>query len=643
MCGICGFIDPGLSLDPDRYPALIQTMSATLTHRGPDASGQWVDSSAGVALGHRRLAVIDTSEHGRQPMRSRNGRCVISYNGEIYNFRTIRAELTRLGCAFVGGSDTEVLAEAIAEWGLEATLRRLNGIFAFALWELDAQRLTLVRDPLGVKPLYWGLIGGRLFFGSELKALLAFPGWQPEIDRRAAGDFLRYGYVPAPQSIYRGVRKLPPGCCMVWERSAGTREWRYWDLGQVAIAGAADPIDSNPSAAVGMLHGLLSSAVGAQMLADVPLGAFLSGGVDSSTVVALMQEQSARPVNTFTIGFTAADFDEAGAARSVARHLGTDHHELYVSSQDLLDLVPQLSRIYDEPFADASQLPTLMVAQLARQTVTVALSGDGGDELFAGYNRHLWAERWWPRLRGLPHPLRLLTARLLAAPKPSFWYRTGRLLPRGLRLPQLASKIGKLSNTLSAADLASAYRHLISHWEDPDALISRADDMLRNPSPPSTLEHGLASDLARMQLADALGYLPDGILTKLDRASMAYGLEARVPLLDPRIVAFAWRVPDALKIRDRSSKWLLRQVLYRYVPASLIERPKMGFSVPLDDWLRGPLRGWADSLLNPKSIAEHGLLRPAQISTLWDRHLAGKTDAGQRLWNLLVLQAWLQR
>jgi len=647
MCGVCGFLDVDSGLSRRRYEGLLTAMNNALLHRGPDGAGRWIDLDSGVALGHRRLAVIDVSDQGAQPMRSRDGRCILSYNGEIYNYKAIRSELSSLGHRFRGDSDTEVLVEALAHWGLDATLPRLSGIFAFALWETTAGRLSLVRDPFGVKPMYWGLVRGQLLFGSELKALRAFPFWHPELDPVALLDFLRQGYIAAPATIYQGIRKLPPGCWMQWDRAVGIREQRYWDLGVSAASAGEEQSHADPTAAVDHLHDLLFDAVGAQLVADVPLGAFLSGGVDSSAVVALMQAQSGRPVKTYSVGFRDEGYDESAAARAVARRLGTDHHEFFADDADLAGLVPNLADIFDEPFADASQLPMVLVARLARESVAVALSGDGGDELFAGYNRHQWVQHWWPRLRQLPPALRRQLAHMLSIPSDRQWRIAMRLLPAKLRLPQLASKAHKLAGTLSQPDLPSAYQQLLSHWDHPEQIVNAQVTACAGMFNERAFILGPAAEISRpllqLQLADAAGYLPDDVLTKVDRASMACGLEARVPLLDSRVAAFALSLPDSLKIRGSTGKWLLREVLRRYLPDTLSGRPKMGFSVPLDRWLRGPLRDWAESLLDPSVLADRGVLQHAEVTRLWHAHKAGATDAGQRLWNVLILQAWLDR
>ena len=637
MCGICGFIDSGRRLGADTYPPLVEAMTASLAHRGPDDGGHWIDAAAGAVFGHRRLAVIDPSPDGRQPMLSGDGRVVLSFNGEIYNYRALRDDLAATGCRFRGQSDTEVLVEALAHWGPKATLARIDGIFAFAAWEIRERRLTLARDHLGVKPLYWGRLGGGLMFASELRALRLLPGWSAEIAPSALYGLIRYGHVTGRDSIYRGVQQLPPGTLLTWTPNQPPAEHRFYDLAAVARAGQATPLALSDDAAIDRLESLLDAILADQMVADVPLGAFLSGGIDSSTVVALMQRRADRPVRTFTIGFGDRDYDEAAHAAAVARHLGTDHTELYVGERDLLDLVPRLAEVYDEPFADASQMPTLLISALARTRVTVALSGDGGDELFAGYDRHLWAGRVWRRAERYPAWLRQLAGGTLSLPPPAVWRGLADVLPARVRPRLLGHKAQKLSGALMQRDLAGIFdslravnlssRRLVRHVPDPLTL--------------ETLEEGL-DDLAAVQLADALGYLPDDILTKVDRASMRHGLEVRVPLLDRRLVDFAWRLPSDLKVRGGRGKWLLRALLHRHVPAALVERPKAGFSVPIDDWLRGPLRDWGEALLGAGANETDELLDVFAVRALWRRHLDGTADLGLRLWPCLMFLAWFE-
>lgn len=640
MCGICGFLaGPG----PDSgLEAAARRMADTIAHRGPDGDGVWADGEAGVALGHRRLAIVDLSPLGRQPMESADGRWVVAYNGEIYNFQDLRAELEAAGHRFRGHSDTEVLLEGCAAWGVERAVRRLVGIFAFALWDRRERTLYLVRDHLGVKPLYWARMGGALLFGSQPKALRAHPAFAAEIDRDALSAFLRFSYVPAPHSIYQGVHKMEPGSILTVRPGREPERTVYWDAGEAARSGIANRLALSDAEATDALESLLKDAVGRQMMADVPLGAFLSGGIDSSTVVALMQTQSARPVRTFTIGFGEDGYDEAVHARAVAAHLGTEHTELRVEASHALEVIPKLAGWYDEPFADSSQIPTLLVSEMTRRSVTVALSGDGGDELFAGYNRYLTAPALWRRMAPLPAGLRRGAAGLIRAVRPAGWDRLAGLIPEGRRPRQTGDKLHKLAGVLDAAGPDAIYRRLVSQWQDPDALV-RGGREPHGPAWGDGLAAGIPDFVERMQHFDSVTYLPDDILAKVDRASMGVSLEARVPLLDHRVVEFAWRVPLAQKLRDGKGKWLLRQVLYRHVPPALVERPKAGFAIPLDGWLRGPLRDWAEDLLDEGRLRREGFFDPAPIRACWAEHLAGTRNNQHRLWNVLMFQDWYHR
>ena len=636
MCGFCGF----LSQSPERgMEAVVRRMNDTIVHRGPDGDGVWVDEAAGIALAHRRLAIVDLSPLGRQPMESANGRWVIAFNGEIYNFQDLRADLEGQGHGFRSHSDTEVLVEAVAAWGVEATARRLVGIFALALWDRQERALHLVRDQVGVKPLYWAGFGGTVLFGSQPKALRAHPEFRAAIDRDALTAYFRFAYVPAPHSIYQGVHKLEPGCILTFRGGAEPVRTVYWSLEAAVRAGRSDRVELSDAEAADRLEALLKDAIGRQMVADVPLGAFLSGGVDSSTVVALMQAQSSRPVRTFTIGFKEAGYDESADARAVARHLGTDHTELTVEPAHALEVIPRLAEWYDEPFADSSQVPTFLVSELTRRSVTVALSGDGGDELFAGYNRYFLGAKLWRAMGPVPAGLRGAVAGLIRAVPPGRW---DALFGRVPGMPKRAGdKLHKLAGILGAADADALYRRLVSQWPEPEDLVLGG----REP-------HGLLWDegvgkavpdfVERMQYMDAATYLPDDILAKLDRASMAVALEARVPLLDHRVVEFALARPSALRIRHGQGKWALRQVLHRYVPPALVERPKMGFGVPIDAWLRGPLRDWAESLLDERRLRHEGYFDPAPIRQLWQQHLAGTVNGQYALWDVLMFQQWLE-
>ncbi len=619
-------------------------MADALAHRGPDDRGVWGDADAGLAFGHRRLAVIDLSPLGHQPMVSASGRTVIAYNGEVYNFQDLRRELEAAGVRFRGTSDTEVILEACERWGVTAAVGRLIGMFAFALWDRPGRTLFLVRDRLGIKPLYWGEAGAALVFGSELKALTRHPDFTPEIDRAALRTFLRYGYVPAPRAIYRRVQKLTPGTILSLRAGEPPKEFRYWSLAEAAAAGRSNLLDTTDREAADQLEALLRDAVGRRMIADVPLGAFLSGGVDSSTVVALMQAESSRPVRSFSIGFHEPGYNEADRAKAVAGHLGTDHTELYVTAADARAVIPRLPDVYDEPFADSSQIPTCLVAAMTREHVTVCLSGDGGDELFAGYNRHRWAASLGGPVGRLPGWARRAAAGSIGLLSPTAWTRALSVVPGGLVPPQAGDKLHKLAAVL-AAEPGALHRTLLSHWPDPAALVG-GDTAAPGDWSPETDEQDdfvaqMSDPVARLQYLDARTYLPDDILTKVDRATMAVSLEARVPLIDHRIVEFAWQLPRRLTIRNGETKWLLRRVLDRHVPRALTERPKMGFAVPLDAWLRGPLRAWAESLLAGDRLSADGFLEPLPIRNAWAEHLSGRRNLQQPLWCVLMFQAWL--
>jgi asparagine synthase (glutamine-hydrolysing) len=644
MCGLTGFLE-GRRWMAD--PGVVGRMAAALVHRGPDSQGVWIDAEAGVALGHRRLAIVDLSPGGDQPMASDDGALVLVFNGEIYNHLALRAELGRT--RWRGGSDTETFLAAFGAWGVEATLERAVGMFAFALWDRRARTLTLGRDRLGEKPLYYGWQGtgaDRVFlFGSELKALRAHPAFDPTVDRDALRVFMRLGYVAGERTIYRGVRRLPPGCVLrLGPGAAEATPTAYWSAREVAAAGAADRLSADrPVEAVDALERLLDDAVALQMVADVPLGAFLSGGVDSSTVVALMQRRSASPVRTFTIGFHEEAYNEAEHARRVAAHLGTEHTDLYVSPAEALAEVPRMPGIYDEPFADPSQIPTFLVSRLARTRVTVSLSGDGGDELFCGYPRYVDAPRLWRAIGAAPARTRAFVADRMRRAPPGVWDGVSlpvRLLKGERAAAALRQKLRRAADAVAAADLAALNRAVLTRWSDASDVVIGGDGGA--PGPDAAAATPGLSDPERLMLADMVEYLPDDLLAKVDRAAMSVSLETRVPLLDPRVVAFAWRVPMALKRRDGRSKWILRQVLERHVPREIVDRPKMGFSVPIAAWLRGPLRGWAEALLDEDRLRREGFLRPGPVRRLWAEHLSGRWDWDLPLWNALMFQAWLE-
>jgi asparagine synthase (glutamine-hydrolysing) len=640
MCGITGFIERDSPRDVDRVDALIRDMTCTMVHRGPDSAGTWLDVSRGVALGHRRLAIRDLSPAGHQPMVSACERYVIVYNGEVYSHEEMRVDLERAGHRFRGTSDTEVILEGCAEWGVEATARRLIGMFAFALYDRRERRLTLVRDRLGIKPLYWGSFPGLFLFGSELKALRRHPRWAPVVDRNAVSAFMRHNYIPAPHTIYRGVRKLMPGTVLTVQDGVVGEERPFWSLEDVAVQGQRNRRPRADDEVIGELDTLLRDAVRRRLVADVPLGSLLSGGIDSTLVTALMQQQSGRPVRTFSIGFREQGFDEAPYAKAVARHLGTEHTELYVDSSLAIDVVPRLPQIYDEPFADSSQLPTFLVCELTRRHVTVVLSGDGGDELFAGYKRYELARSLWAAATVVPEWLRGPTVAMSRRLSPAGWDRVGRAIPRRIRPVNFGARMHEIADQLSLRDPDTLYRRMLGHWHAPDALVRGG----REPKGVLWSEQvaRLVPDFSeRMLYYDTLTYLPDDILTKVDRASMAVSLEARVPLLDHRVVEYAWRLPYTYKWRDGQSKWVLRQVLDRYVPRELIDRPKTGFGVPFHEWIRGPLRDWAEDLLSESRFERDQLLDPKPIRERWTAHLAG-TNWGYPLWNVLMLNAWLE-
>jgi asparagine synthase (glutamine-hydrolysing) len=643
MCGFFGY------LSHVRLPdGVLADGVASLRHRGPDASGVWTDADRGVGLGHARLSILDLSPAGSQPMHSASGRYVIAFNGEIYNHLDLRGELERTGGAppWRGRSDTETLLAGFDAWGIEATVRRAVGMFGFAVWDRQEQHLILGRDRIGEKPAYYGWHGDVLLFASELKAFHALPGFAGVVDRGALSLLMRHGYVPGPYSIYEGVHKQRPGTLLTFSLASRVgSEVAYWDAHATVAAALERPFNGSPDEAVETLEGLLKRSVTGQLMSDVPLGAFLSGGVDSSTVVAIMQEVSSRPVQTFTIGFHESAYNEAEDAARVARHLGTDHTELYVTPGEAMDVIPSLPTLYCEPFADASQIPTSLVSAMARRDVTVSLSGDAGDELFGGYNRYVLTQRLWRRISRAPVPLRAALARVMGAVPVAAWDRivgpAQAFLPAGLAQSNPGDKIAKGAGVLAARSPAELYRLLVSQWPSPEEVVLGAEE----PSTILTHTNGLmreGHDVHGMMALDLLTYLPDDILAKVDRAAMGVSLETRVPLLDHRIVEFAWSLPLDYKLRGGVGKWPLRQILYRRVPRELIERPKMGFGVPIDSWLRGPLRGWAEDLLDENALRRDGYLDAGVVRRVWAEHLGGRRNWQYRLWPVLMYQAWLQ-
>jgi asparagine synthase (glutamine-hydrolysing) len=572
-------------------------------------------------------------------MISADGNLVITFNGEIYNYRELRSELAKVGHRFRGDSDTEVLLEACRAWGVHATTRRLNGIFAFALWDASKRELTLVRDHLGIKPLYWAQFRDFLVFGSQLKALRAFPAWTPEIDCDALAAFHELGYIPAPWTIYRGVEKLLPGSVLTWSPGTSPRQTRFWDLTTVAQEGRASQTTLTLEETTSQLEDLLKNAVRRQLVSDVPIGAFLSGGIDSSTVVALMQLQSSTRVKTFSIGFREERFNEAEYAKAVATHLGTDHTEFYVEPRHALEIIPRLPEWFDEPFADPSQIPTYLLSELTRREVTVALSGDGGDELFAGYKRYLQANSIHRMTGWMPERVRHLWASALKVGPPAAWDRLMALLPPTRRLDGFGHKVHKFADLLRCNSPDEILRLLITHWTDPVVLNANRPHSFTE----VTTTNHLPDSLSRMQLFESIVWLPEDVLAKVDRASMAVGLEVRVPLLDPGVVDFSWHLPASSNIHRGKGKWLLRKVLYRHVPPHLIERPKMGFGVPIGAWLRGPLREWSEDLLSEQRLREDGMLDSALIRQRWNEHQTGKRNWQFLLWDVLMFQAWYRQ
>ncbi len=650
MCGITGYLSVAISRE--RGMLALEKMANALVHRGPDSAGFWLDEQIGIGLGHRRLAILDLTLEGHQPMHSSCGRYVIAFNGEIYNFKALRQELesetTARPIHFRGHSDTEVMLAAISHWGLEASLKRFNGMFAFALWDKQERTLHLARDRMGEKPLYYGRVGKHFLFGSELKALRTHPDFKAEIDRDSLSLYLRHNYIPCPYSIYRGIHKLPPASWVTIKAGDDfdhIEPRHYWSCKQVAEYGVRNQFDGTEDEVLGRLDILMRDAVSLRMEADVPLGAFLSGGIDSSIVVALMQAQSTQRVKTFSIGFQESGYNEAEYAKAVANHLGTDHTELYVTPQEAMSVIPKLPTLYDEPFADPSQIPTYLVSELARRHVTVSLSGDGGDELFAGYPRYFGSMNYWKKIGPYPAKLRQVIAGALSAVSAHAWdsgfKALSGLVPANLKKYAHGDRVSDLVDVLKTTTPDEMYHWVMSQWKDPEKIVLGSHAMSTVLGDREQWPE-LSEFASRMMYFDSMMYLPDDIMVKLDRASMGVSLESRVPILDHRVVEFAWQVPLSMKVRDGQGKWLLRQLVKKYVPRELMDRPKMGFAVPIDAWLRGELREWAENLLGEKRLQEEGFLDPAPIRKRWAEHLSGIRNWHNELWVILMFQTWLE-
>jgi len=643
MCGFSGFIG-GRKLVSDPY-SVLKKMGDTLSHRGPDDNGEWYDSACDVGMAHRRLSIVDLSSAGHQPLISSSGRYIIAFNGEIYNHLLLRAELERNHNVkkWNGHSDTETFLACFDAWGVQKSLERVVGMFAFSVWDSKEKVIILGRDRIGEKPLYYGWQNNTFFFGSELKSFKPHPAFQAEINRDAISLFLRHNYIPSPHSIYKGISKLQPGNLLIVSiTSPKPKIISYWSSSNIITSGINNQFNGSTIEAVDELERLTMESVKQQMISDVPLGAFLSGGVDSSAIVAVMQAQSTRPIKTFTIGFSEEKYNEAKHAKAVANHLGTEHTELYVTHNDAINIIPKLPTLYCEPFSDSSQIPTFLVSQLAKKHVTVSLSGDGGDELFCGYNRYQMTNNLWKKLSIFHPKLRALLAKSIMLFSPKDWDNIVKHIPKLKTLNNFGDKLHKGAGVLDSRSINELYLGLVSHSRNPSELVINSIE-------PKTLltENSLhleqLNDVQRMMALDLVSYLPDDILVKVDRASMGASLESRVPFLDHRIVEFSWKLPMSMKIKNGQSKWVLRQMLYKYVPKHLIERPKMGFGVPIDNWLRGPLRDWAESLLDENRLKKEGYFHPKPIREMWLAHLSGHRNMQYSLWNILMFQAWLEQ
>jgi asparagine synthase (glutamine-hydrolysing) len=641
MCGISGLWNISSLYSSEQITKIIEGMNHKLYHRGPDSKGLWVDPEKGIALGHRRLSILDLSPLGHQPMVSKSQRYTLVFNGEIYNFKDLTIELLQAGHYFQGGSDTEVMLAAFTEWGVESAVQKFTGMFAFSLWDSHKQVLYLGRDRIGEKPLYYGKINDTFVFASELKALKSYPGWQGKINREALGLFFKYNYVPTPHTIYQGIFKLLPGTILTIDQSnfhANYSPNPYWSLSKVADDGVNRPFIGTVEDAVDQLDNLLKNTISQQMLSDVPIGAFLSGGVDSSAIVSIMQSISTQPIKTFTIGFAEESYNEAPYAAEIAKHLCTEHTELYVTSAEVNAVIPNLPTIYDEPFADSSQIPTILVSQLAKSQVTVSLSGDAGDELFGGYNRYFLGEKFQQNILPIPSFFRQILSDTISRLSPQQW--DGFIKSVGIKYPTPGDRLYKLGSILSCSDEQSFYNRLVSCWQDSQNPAINAENCYH---PLINYESSFKNrDFpSRMMLTDTLTYLPDDILVKVDRASMSVSLESRIPFLDRRIIEFAWSLPLSMKLKNNQTKWILRQVLYKYVPKEMIERPKQGFGIPIDILLRTSLREWAESLLDKTKIESEGYLNYSLVRQKWDEHQSGARNWQHQLWSVLMFQAWL--
>ena len=649
MCGITGYY----SKSKINSKFIIKKMSSTISHRGPDSNGFWEDSEFGISLGHERLSIIDLSIFGHQPMLSSSKQFVITYNGEIYNHLELRCELNsnKSNINWAGNSDTETLLEAIDFWGIEVALNKIQGMFAFAIWDKKNRILSLARDRMGEKPLYFGWQGkGKkkvFLFGSELKALKAHPDFESEINRNAIALQMYYSNIPAPHTIYKNIFKLLPGNYLQLKESDFQLETlpkskSYWSYENIATAGIGNQLPLNIQKTKDDLEDLLKNSIRKQMLSDLPVGAFLSGGIDSSTIVALMQSQSSKPVKTFTIGFNESNYNEAGYAKDVAKYLRTDHTEIYVSDKQAMEIIPKLSSIYDEPFSDSSQIPTFLVSQLAKSKVAVSLSGDGGDELFGGYNRYVLSKNWWSKISYIPLPIRKFLANKIYSIPPSFWKKIQKIITNSKFRGNLSDLIYKFSKVLKCKSIDDAYLNLISSFDKPTEVVLKSDFEIPTISNHIT-ELNMFDDQQKMMIFDALLYLPNDILVKVDRAAMATSLETRTPFLDHKIVEYSWRIPQELKFKDGQGKWILRQILHKYVPKKLIERSKVGFGIPIDIWLRGALKDWGEDLLNEKRLKNEGYFDVKKIRKKWEEHKSGKRNWQNHLWNILIFQSWLEK